>query len=318
MVRYDSTASEAPSPFESLVSSLITMCETTSCRFGLASDGSKTICLKLWSNDHLWKPVIRYCGYRIVHCSDVSLTHAIIAVMYNLSASLVDQPSRLYGAPDRVLSYNLPPHDFSDFDHYQLANSAQAYELFLQWKESACESALSSLPTVGSTIPILRCNVVSTGAGGKFTPLRSNDPIWPLPAATEQLYFARRRPRNENIAQRLRDHEKLVFRVSVIKQQGCDFWSQVYFGTLVTQDGSVVAHENVCLKLFDERFSEVPDRETYDAEPWGFGENVIHFADMMLRREESAYERLKEYQGGPIPWCYGFHEVSVAHTLSRC
>ncbi|KZW02403.1 hypothetical protein EXIGLDRAFT_734531 [Exidia glandulosa HHB12029] len=313
----DSIESHSPGiewPFEPLVSSLIIECEATLCPFALVTDDTKMLFLDL-GPDRPPRPIRRYCSYQVVRCSDVSLPYALAAVMNRLSPSLRENAPVVYGASNHptALPYNQTALGFRDFDYYQLGQSEHAYGEFLRCKTVACASALSALPVIGSALPIIRCDVVSIGHSGRFQPLRSNDPIWPLSKETEQRILTQRRARNEGLAQSLRNGELLVFKISAIKQQGRGFWSQVFFGTIATQAGVVVARENVCLKLFDERLSRVPDWEKYDdpETTWGHGSKVIHFADMMLRREESAYERLKEYQGGILPWSYGFHEFMM-------
>lgn len=292
--------------------SLVARCEAVSSQLGIVTDGVHSVFMRLAPSQHRL-PSSRYVQFQEISCALHPLAYCLAAAMNDVSRSLKGHNELLSGVSNRSGPFfNTPTVEFRDFDIYHMGLDRTLYWEFLTWKDAIATRDAQHQPTIGSVITLARRDMISSTTG-KFTPFRCNDPIWPLSETSELALRCRLRPRNDELRTLLAGRQQLVFEVSEIKQQGTAFWSQVYFGRLGIA-GARHVDEEICLKLFDERFLPVPSLERYDSRPEGFKVSALQCADVMIRREESAYHRLASYQVTLLPQCYGCHEVPLGRS----
>lgn len=103
-----------------------------------------------------------------------------------------------------------------------------------------------------------------------------------------------------------------------------DSFSQVFSGHIISNDLGQNHNKSglLCLKLFDERYFPVHGvRDNSNGSQSEYGLNWTPWtpsrerlegwktAEDFARREEAAYNTLKEFQGSIVPHCYGIHHV---------
>ncbi|EJD47674.1 hypothetical protein AURDEDRAFT_163132 [Auricularia subglabra TFB-10046 SS5] len=271
------------------------------------------------------------------------LLHAVIAEVSSSFHRPVHAPQILGALNYAVPEVHSDLQGFRDFDAYHLGRDREYFAAFLDWKRAAFSSALDSLPIRGTVLTLHRTEPVPR----RLTPWRCYDPYKPVPLPEDisQSVCSVQRGRNPTLGDLLKHNSApLAFQIAAVLTRGAEkigqgAWQQVYVGRLDGVDGLL------CLKVFDERLFQVPDLNNFDQRkrlPDGqisidqlviknikvVGERGrmqlqlglpdersvledIHPADSLLRREEAAYSRLHEYQGGVVPHFYGCVEVEL-------
>nr|GAT45924.1 predicted protein [Mycena chlorophos] len=190
----------------------------------------------------------------------------------------------------RSLGPSWRPQTFRDFDLFTLERSLCEMSLFLAWKESESERMGASLLGPGAIMA-----VTPWAFSSEESVWRSIFPNPPIPDNTRRM------------------GPLSTFEVTEVVRHRVDAFSQVFFGRLGTANGDW--SPPVCLKLFlDVMFPVDADENlsSYDktTPPWR-RLATLHYPEDLVRREEAAYNRLQDYQGGMIPHCYGFHRFAI-------
>ncbi|KAI0796053.1 hypothetical protein C8Q75DRAFT_803107 [Abortiporus biennis] len=204
------------------------------------------------------------------------------------------------------------PTSFRDFDLFTLQRSLPDLKKFLEWKREENARLESNPLQVGST---LRVNV--NAFADEVFPWHSSFSSSPISEESRQFVTRCPRLRNQQVDDILSSGDSLVsFRITRIIPHDSDSLSRVFFGVHVDDNG----HEStpICLKLLLECLFPIDEEDLfrryhneYPSKDPAKRLSSLHFADDMLRREQFAYERLKEFQGTLIPHCYAFHSFSL-------
>ncbi|CAA7265590.1 unnamed protein product [Cyclocybe aegerita] len=93
----------------------------------------------------------------------------------------------------------------------------------------------------------------------------------------------------------------------------------VYQCRLISIDGVQVSESPVlCLKLFDDRFQDLPppEEEELEEQPSRWLSRLV-LAEWHARQEHSAYKKLEKAHGSVFPWYYGAHQVQSCRHAAR-
>ncbi|KAF7297276.1 hypothetical protein MIND_00960800 [Mycena indigotica] len=217
----------------------------------------------------------------------------------------------LQNDPDQAISPPLKPSRLKDFDRFTLQRSFADLEGLLDWKDEESQR-LSERPLVpGTSLSV------------SIDAFRLEESLWRCPfpnppiQATTRKYVGRNpRPRLVAVDQILVSGQTLDFRVTKVVRHQSDSFSQVFLGVLYNLDG--VESPTICLKLFVDALFPVDEDflcDDFDKRQPRFRLSSLHYAEDLVRREEAAYDRLKEHQGSLIPHCYGFHRFTVKDSI---
>ncbi|KAF7321317.1 hypothetical protein MKEN_00651900 [Mycena kentingensis (nom. inval.)] len=224
--------------------------------------------------------------------------------------------------PDAAISHPSNPRGFRDFDRYTMERSLPDLEVFLAWKEQVSARTSSNPVTVGAKFVV------------QLDALLSEESLWrcpfPCPVVPRETYDTVTR------ARRMRDYEAdsilrskttpISFEVTEVVRHESNTFSQVFFGILHSGDGR--RSSPICLKLYLDLMFPVDGKELRDtfgpplSDLWfdqiSVSERLatLHYAEDLARREEAAYDRLREYQGTLIPHCYGFHRFTLSEGIT--
>ncbi|EPQ50408.1 hypothetical protein GLOTRDRAFT_141509 [Gloeophyllum trabeum ATCC 11539] len=201
---------------------------------------------------------------------------------------------------------------FSEFDIYTLQRCPGAWDGFVEWKLAVEAEAKASPLKVGDTLK------VHWDAIEKRYMLWRAEPdayYHEIPEESARIALRYTRPKDRSLqawAAKVKPGE-LCFKIEEVRSAGSGQFSQVFFGRLCGKGPML------CLKLFDERYFPFPgDPRDKDGPKVKFETTHasellmnLHFAVDMIRREESVYDRLKDFQGSFIPHCYGFHTFTL-------
>ncbi|KIJ54781.1 hypothetical protein M422DRAFT_240868 [Sphaerobolus stellatus SS14] len=150
--------------------------------------------------------------------------------------------------------------------------------------------------------------------------IRSSVRFLLIPTETRDSIIPARLREKDWPAQEIISSTAGIFSLHVTAQirRGKDNFSQVIEGYVT--DGYGLQSATSCVKLYDERlFKDMPYRpQDFDVEEYGekyqksSPERVVSWvtAEDLARREESIYNRLKEYQGSLLSHSYGFHHLA--------
>ncbi|EPQ50414.1 hypothetical protein GLOTRDRAFT_133968 [Gloeophyllum trabeum ATCC 11539] len=201
---------------------------------------------------------------------------------------------------------------FSEFDIYTLQRCPGAWAGFVEWKQAVEAQARSSPLKAGD---ILKVNWDAIEK--QYTLWRAEPDAYyhDIPEESARIALRYMRPKDRSLqawAAKAKP-EELWFEIEEVRSAGSRQFSQIFFGRLCGR-GPLL-----CLKLFDERYFPFPDDPDDDEAPTVDFENThasqllmnLHFAVDMIRREESVYDRLRDFQGSFIPHCYGFHTFTL-------
>ncbi|KAF7311416.1 hypothetical protein MKEN_01043600 [Mycena kentingensis (nom. inval.)] len=284
------------------------------CRYIMVTDGDGILLVRrITIRRSLRNSVLRIC-YRAKN-GPHSLRHAICLILSQANAC------RFYPAPWKKVLHGVlnnppepdpplahPPRAFRDFDLFTLQRSIAEFRRFLAWKEEESRRVFSS-PVAARTIFSVKQNAFVDEESVWRCPF----PNPPIPAETGAVVQRNPRPRLSSVDDLLADGaETLSFRVTKVVRHCPDTFSQVFFGELCAPDGRVSLP--VCLKLFVDVLFPLDTKDLlaeFQQEPPSSRLASLHFAEDLVRREEAAYDRLREHQGTLIPHCYGFHRFTL-------
>ncbi|KAF7329833.1 hypothetical protein MKEN_00246700 [Mycena kentingensis (nom. inval.)] len=225
--------------------------------------------------------------------------------------------NRVLDASDTVIARPMNPRGFRDFDRFTMERSLPDLEVFLAWKEQVSEYMANNPVPVGAQL------------GVQLDALANDEDLWrcpfPSPVVPRETYEAVTRAprmRNRDVDEILESKRgSLSFEVTRVVRHEVNTFSQVFFGVLHGGDGR--KSSPVCLKLYLDLMFPVNGRSLrkkfgpplsdlwFDQIPISDRLASLHYAEDMVRREEAAYDRLREYQGTLIPHCYGFHRFTL-------
>ncbi|KAF7329901.1 hypothetical protein MKEN_00253800 [Mycena kentingensis (nom. inval.)] len=248
------------------------------------------------------------------------VTLSVLAIiLYQAPIPLFDPiPYRMFvqGGLNRPTEFAKPTspspiaRHFYDFDLFTLQRSVADLEDFLTWREDESRRVFASPVVIGIVFQVER-DALAAEQGVWRCPF----PNPAIPSWTRDLVMRNPRPRQTGVDTIIASSPEpvLSFRVTKVVRHQQDTFSQVFFGILCSADGAV--SKPVCLKLFvDTLFPIDKDRlfEDFDSDSkpcWRL--QTLNCAEDLARREESAYQRLAEYQGTLLPHCYGFHRFTL-------
>lgn len=191
-------------------------------------------------------------------------------------------------------------HSFSDFDIYTIQREPYAWEDFCEWRSAIAENAARHPLSPGDILFGEKDACIRL-----LEPLRSLLPNPNVP----QLDKVHKRPRHVDLDAFLAPRTDFRFEATRALHTGPDKYSQVVLGRFVGSE------HTVCVRVFDERRFPV-NEDDYEDLPDEKRLLDLHFADDLVRCEESAYHYLEHLQGSVIPHCYGFHQASVSCVFS--
>ncbi|KAJ7057993.1 hypothetical protein C8F01DRAFT_303615 [Mycena amicta] len=249
-----------------------------------------------------------------------SLRHTLSLLLFQAPLCKFDAvpwEKDLHGAlncPDKSGDAVVCAGGFRDFDRYTLQRRLRAFHSFLEWKEAESQR-LSATPMAPGTTLSLQCNSFIKEEGVSRCPFQNP----PIPSETTSFVHRNPRPRFPQVDALLASSQTLNFRITQVVRHEPDTFSQVFFGVLCSPDGDL--SPPVCLKLFIDAMFPV-DRARLlgdfanEYEPSSWRLQTLHYAEDLVRREEGAYDRLRDYQGTLIPHCYGFHRFTLEGQFS--
>lgn len=199
---------------------------------------------------------------------------------------------------------------FSDFDIYTMQRVPKAWSQFCAWHRHINQAAITHPVSPGTKFLIGPHEFSS-----RHMLHRSPYPFTELPQDTVDSVMHDRRPRNDSVHNILSTQTSPTFTVLEIKSGGPEHWSQVFYGHI---EG---CEEVLCLKVFDERYFNI-----FSEDDIGFGGGpspnrrllYLNPSEDLVRREETVYHRLQDYQGTLLPHCYGFHLVCDLASFRLC
>lgn len=303
---------------EQLCTVLVRQCDDVSCPYGLLTDGARTLMLCLENPERRQiDPPTHAVGCHAFATTEYSVAYCVASILYRFSITLLPNPSICHGAmsSDPSSSYNEVAQSFRDFDLYQLQRNRDLFRTFLEWK---ARELLQARPISCGQLLLVERDILSRPpqAPGDLRPTAARLSSWrcpvnyvkTVPLESHQALSGAFRPRDSQVDEFLDCSDAMYFVVERVVQSGSMKFSQVAFGRL--KCGERISDRPLCVKLFDERFFDVPTLQDYDRQSRPCERlSQLNFADQMLRREEAVYARLSEYQGTLLPHCYGFHEV---------
>nr|GAT56041.1 predicted protein [Mycena chlorophos] len=206
------------------------------------------------------------------------------------------------------------PHAYrrQDYDRYTVQRSLPDLLSLLESKEKEVQRIFSNPVSPGTSFR------VTVDAFAKERGVwRCPFPTPPIPAQTRSYVTRGHRKRLVLVDSILDDCTTTTFVVTDVVQHKPNTFSQVFFGFLRDADGR--ESPLVCLKLFLD--AAIPAKrdvllDDFDEFPPRLRLRSLHGSDDLAHREESAYDRLKEYQGTMLPHCYGFHRVLLDGRFS--
>ncbi|KAF7297273.1 hypothetical protein MIND_00960500 [Mycena indigotica] len=213
---------------------------------------------------------------------------------------------------DEAISPPDTPSRFRDFDRYTMQRNPSDLKVFLDWKDAE-SNRLSECHVIPGTIFTVDVKALEHDE----TLWRSKFPYQPIPPSTKAYVGRNPRLRSNAIDKLLASGQSLNFRVTEVVRHQPDTFSQVFFGVLCSSGGDV--SPPVCLKLLVEPMFPVHHDllwDDFEEEEPPFRLRSLHYAEDMIRREEAAYDRLREHQGTLIPHCYGFHRFATEGSVN--
>ncbi|EPQ51835.1 hypothetical protein GLOTRDRAFT_132646 [Gloeophyllum trabeum ATCC 11539] len=201
---------------------------------------------------------------------------------------------------------------FSQFDYYTLQRCRAAWKCFLEWKR-AVEVEANHSPLK----PGMKLKIEWRGVEKRYTLWRAELDVYhqQIPEESSGIATQYTRPKDNPLKGCIEGNSsELWFDVAEARKIGPRRFSQILFGRICGK-GPLL-----CLKLFDERHFPYPDDSDNPDAPkvdWGAPPSQrlldLHFAVDMVRREESAFDRLKDFQGSLIPHFFGNHFFTLAN-----
>ncbi|KAF7789172.1 hypothetical protein EIP86_000109 [Pleurotus ostreatoroseus] len=177
-------------------------------------------------------------------------------------------------------------------NHAEIQSSAERRNSLISWHATVRTTVERDGPIESGTKVKFEPLVLTSHGSAEHSlrPLRSSYPVQPFPLDTEKSVRAdrQRRPKNQAFAGIHQSSGWLV--VNRVLDVG-DYFSQTFLGQL-----SDVSQEQLCVKIFDERWFDVASMNL---------EGAPIFSEDLLWREESIYDRLADFQGYLIPHFYG-------------
>jgi hypothetical protein len=206
---------------------------------------------------------------------------------------------------DHMLS--CAPSCMADFDLYTVERDKRAWKKFEAWKTRAAVQALAHPTAPGHQL--LACTRSFSDSNRLW---RSPWPVVPPSADDLDTFTSHARPVHETLHRACHTAgAQLTFTVTTVVKAGADVYSQVFFGLASCNvAGHTTTPVRLCLKLYDERLFQAP---AHRVNPWNseLRPSSWNVAEDLARREEAAYDRLRELQGSLLPHSYGFHYVSL-------
>lgn len=200
---------------------------------------------------------------------------------------------------------------FADFDLYTMQRVPELWYRFYQWREDVQEAGLKNPLTAGSTL-----RFEPHGFERHSGLQRSPYPFFPIPSDTVAIIKGGRpsRTRNRTLDNVLGSCEEVSLTIVEVKRAAPGQFSQVFFGRVEGCD------EVVCVKLFDERYFPIPEVDDFESisGPPQTRLGSLNYSGDLAMREEAVYDRLKDLQGGLLPFCYGFHLVCISLHYRLC
>lgn len=228
-----------------------------------------------------------------------------------------NKPAYLQSRPDPDLLKQLERsinHTYllSDFHPETLMASQELQEVFTNWATNV--STNLALPRKGDVIKFELSVFTNTKHSAKLgSPLRSSYPSQLLPDETTQSPCINRekRPINRTLVELLQRSSStdILFCVedAISRNESQRETEELCCSSQIISGRVDGCEEILCLKLYDERYFDIPELNSRDYPPLKY--NLSMFSEDMVRREESIYDSLSEYQGTLLPYCYGFHMV---------
>ncbi|KIM42277.1 hypothetical protein M413DRAFT_130315 [Hebeloma cylindrosporum] len=204
-------------------------------------------------------------------------------------------------------------HRHSDFDHVTLVRDRARALQFFRWKEQAQRRYSKVVAHANDTL------TASTNEVGLIFPPDVH-PLYPFdaselpPDTTNHLISIQREsPLTRGGLDRLLEQSKsFTLKVQNIVDEGTPrTMCTVYRCQITSIDDTPVLSPSLCLKLFDDRFQDLPipdEGDELDVPRW-FDARLI--AEMYALNEAFAYEKLRPAQGSVVPWFYGAHQFTL-------
>ncbi|KAF7329914.1 hypothetical protein MKEN_00255300 [Mycena kentingensis (nom. inval.)] len=250
-----------------------------------------------------------------------SLRQVLAVILYQAPFLLFDPvpyPMFVQGCMNQAIELEWPTgksplpaaKHFRDFDFFALQRSVADLKGFLAWREDESRRVFASPVDIGSVFQVQR-HALAEEQGVWCCPF----PNPALPPSSRHLVTRNPRSRLPSVDAILASSPETVlsFRVTKVVRHRQNTFSQVFFGVLCAADGTV--SKPVCLKLFVDTLFPINKNRLFedfdsDSEPcWRL--QTLNYGEDLARREESAYQRLAEYQGTLLSHCYGFHRFTL-------
>ncbi|KAF7321021.1 hypothetical protein HMN09_00189100 [Mycena chlorophos] len=213
---------------------------------------------------------------------------------------------------DKPISRSPHAYRHQDYDRYTVQRSLPDLLSLLESKEKEVQRIFSNPVRPGTSFR------VTVDAFAKEQGVwRCPFPTPPIPAQTHSYVSRGHRERLALVDSILDECTTTTFVVTDVVQHKPNTFSQVFFGFLRDPDGR--ESPLVCLKLFLD--AAIPAKrdvllDDFDEFPPRLRLRSLHDSDDLAHREESAYDRLKGYQGTMLPHCYGFHRFRLDGRFS--
>jgi hypothetical protein len=111
-----------------------------------------------------------------------------------------------------------------------------------------------------------------------------------------------------NIGQCLEESRNFTIEIlKTISENSADGMSSVYLCQITSIDDQSVSSPTLCLKLFDDRFQQIPIPED-ELDYADYFANLDNAPSLALN-EAQIYDKLRPVQGTIVPWFYGIHQV---------
>jgi hypothetical protein len=113
-----------------------------------------------------------------------------------------------------------------------------------------------------------------------------------------------------NIGQCLEKSRNFTIEIlKTISENSADGMSSVYLCQITSIDDQSVSSPTLCLKLFDDRFHQMPIPENPDERDCADYFANLDNAPSLALNEAQIYDKLRPVQGTIVPWFYGIHQV---------